>query len=65
MPEPSFERKGTPHFAAETKTMSAVRPTHRKLLALFGTLPIVLSAKPARAARPAVLLLKTRVNGEV
>jgi hypothetical protein len=44
--------------------MSAVRPTRRKLLALFGTLPIALTAKPASAARSPVLLLKTRVNGE-
>jgi len=64
LPESLFAPKGTPPFATETKIMSADRPTRRKLLSLLSTLPIAIAAKPARAARPAVLLLKTRVNGE-
>ena len=38
--------------------------TRRKLLALLGIGPVAIAAQPARAARPPVLLLKTRVNGE-
>ncbi|MBA2920229.1 hypothetical protein GON01_00825 [Sphingomonas sp. MAH-20] len=44
--------------------MLTLRPTRRKLLGLLGAAPIAATAKPARAARPPVLLLKTRVNGE-
>ena len=44
--------------------MQPALTTRRKLLALLGIAPVAVATRPARAARPPVLLLKIRVNGE-